>query len=258
MQHWKIGRRTALAAALLAAAPLAVPQDEKPRAKVDFVRDIRPLFQAHCIKCHGAQKVKGQLRLDSKALAFRGGASGKVILPGKGRESRLVEALLDPNPDDRMPKDAAPLAPAQIALIRTWIDDGAPWPDDAGVTGATAEKHWAYEKPVKRDPPAPRNSGWARNPIDQFVAAELEARKLSPRPEAPKPVLLRRLYLDLIGLPPTREELLAFLGDSSPDAVERVVDRLLADPRYGERWGRHWMDVWRYSDMSEFEGNEIL
>jgi mono/diheme cytochrome c family protein len=239
-------RLIALAAALLAG--VAPPQDVRP----DFDRDIRPLFQAHCISCHGPKKVKGQLRLDVKALAFRGGASGKVILPGKGKESRLVEALRDPNPDDRMPKDAPALGAEKIALIQAWIDAGALWPDDPADGAAKTEKHWAYVKPAKREVPG------GLHPIDYFVSAELEARKLPPRPEAPKAVLLRRVYLDLIGLPPTREELGAFLADGSPGAYDRVVDRLLADPRYGERWGRHWMDVWRYSDMSEFEANEIL
>jgi hypothetical protein len=226
----------------------AGPQETSP----DFDRDIQPIFQAHCISCHGARKAKGQFRLDSKALAFRGGVAGKSIVPGKGKQSRLVELLRDSNPDDRMPQDAAPLPPEKIALIQAWIDAGAAWPDDPADPGAKAEKHWAYVKPVKRPLPA------GANPIDVFVAEELRSRKISPRPEAPRAVLLRRIYLDLIGLPPSREELLAFLADASADATDRVVDRLLADPRYGERWGRHWMDVWRYSDMSEFEGNEIL
>jgi len=226
----------------------AAPQESRP----DFDRDIRPIFQSHCVSCHGEKKMKGRLRLDSKALAFRGGVSGKAIVPGKGKESRLVEVLRDPNPDDRMPKDAAALPAETIARIQAWIDAGAAWPDDPADPAAKAEKHWAYVAPVKRD--GPENV----HPIDRFVAAELEARKIAPRPEAPKSVLLRRLFLDLIGLPPTREELVAFLADGSPDAYERAVDRLLADPRTGERWGRHWMDVWRYSDMSEFEGNEIL
>jgi hypothetical protein len=247
-----------LAAASLALLALA-PQEAPGPAAPDFVRDVRPILEARCVACHGEKKSKGRLRLDSRALALRGGASGKAIVPGKSGESRLVEALVDSDPDSRMPKDAPPLPPAEIAVLRAWVDAGAPWPDAAaGAAGSKAERHWAYERPVRRDPPAPRNPSWVRNPIDAFVAAELDARKLSPRPEAPRAVLLRRLTLDLIGLPPTRAELRAFLDDASPGAYERVVDRLLADPRYGERWGRHWMDVWRYSDMSEFEGNEIL
>jgi len=235
------------------------PQEAAPAAP-DFTRDVRPILQAHCVRCHGPQKAKGQLRLDAPGPAFRGGASGKVILPGKSLESPIIRVLLETSPDDRMPKDAAPLTPGQISLLRAWIDAGAAWPESPSVgdAAAPAPPHWAYQKPVRHDAPVPRDPSWIRNPIDRYVAAARDARKLSPRPEAPPAVLLRRVYLDLVGVPPSREDLLAFLADQSPGAYERVVDRLLADPRHGERWGRHWMDVWRYSDFSEFEQNEIL
>jgi hypothetical protein len=213
-------------------------------AGVDYARDVQPILKTHCWSCHGASKQKGGLRLDGKAAAFRGGLSGPAIVPGKGRGSRLVELLRLADPEERMPLNAAPLSPAQIDLLRAWIDQGAAWPE------AATAPHWAYVKPVRRGPPAP-----ARNPVDAFLEVERHARGLRPRPEANPSTLLRRVYLDLIGLPPTREELRAYLA--APD-YEAVVDRLLADPRFGERWGRHWMDVWRYSDMSEFEGNEIL
>jgi hypothetical protein len=210
----------------------------------DFARDIEPILKTHCWSCHGSAKQKGGIRLDGKVAAFRGGASGPVIVPGKGRDSRLIQVLLAADVEERMPLKAPPLAPAQIDLLRAWIDAGAPWPE------AAPAPHWAYVKPVRRDPPKP-----GRHPIDAFLEVEREARGLRPRPEAAPSTLLRRVYLDLIGLPPTREELRGFLA--APD-YEAAVDRLLADPRFGERWGRHWMDVWRYSDMSEFEGNEIL
>jgi mono/diheme cytochrome c family protein len=222
-------------------------------APVDFVRDIQPLFKEHCNACHGEKKQKGQLRLDSKPLALKGGLSGKTIVPGNAQESRLITILLEPGADDRMPQKADPLPREKIELLRAWINQGAPWPDSASSAGAVIEKHWSHVKPVRSEPPPVQNAWWIRNPIDAFIAAGLEAHGLKPRPEAPKPILLRRLYLDLIGLPPTREEIEAFVADGSPDAYERIVDRLLLDPRYGERWGRHWMDVWRYSDWAGYQ-----
>jgi hypothetical protein len=219
---------------------------------VDFVRDIEPIFREHCLACHGPQKQKGQLRLDSKASAFQGGTSGRIILPGKGQESRLVSILLEPAEEDRMPQKSAALPKETIGLVRVWIDEGAAWPDSASA-GPAVPRHWAYEKPARRPLPAPAMTAWIRTPVDAFLAAALEEHHLKPRPEAPRHVLLRRLYLDLIGLPPTPEELAAFLSDPSPGAYEAVVDRLLEDPRYGERWGRHWMDVWRYSDWAGYQ-----
>ncbi|HEV3028023.1 MAG TPA: DUF1549 domain-containing protein, partial [Planctomycetota bacterium] len=252
-------RRTISWAALFLGALLAHGQDEHPPApaggpapKLDFVRDVQPILIKHCVKCHGAAKQKGRLRLDTRAHAFRGGVSGKAILPNLGAESRLIKLLVDLNADERMPQDADPLPESLIATLRTWIDQGAAWPDWAAGPEIAAEKHWAYEKPVRRALPAVRNGAWVRNPIDHFIAADHEARGLRPRPEAPKPLLLRRLYLDLVGIPPTPLEREAFLSDPDPQAYERLVDRLLADPRYGERWGRHWMDVWRYSDWAGF------
>jgi hypothetical protein len=222
-------------------------------ARVDFVRDVQPLLKEHCIACHGEKKQKGQLRLDSKTLALRGGTSGKVLLPGNGKQSRLVTILLEPNADDRMPQKADPLPTKAIDLIRAWIDQGAEWPDSASTANAEIPKHWSHVKPVRPATPAVKNSWWVRNPIDAFVAAGLEDHNLKPRPEASKSLLLRRVTLDLVGLPPTPEEIEAFAADSSPDAYEKVVDRLLGDPRHGERWGRHWMDVWRYSDWAGYQ-----
>jgi mono/diheme cytochrome c family protein len=232
------------AAGAFGPARAAAPQDRAPSG-ADFVRDIQPIFKTHCLSCHGEKKQKGRFRLDAKGPAFRGGVSGPAIVPGNSAKSRLVQLLIEKADDERMPQDAPPLAPEKIALIRAWIDQGAAWPD---VSKESAESHWSYLRPIRRDPPGAKNASWVRNPVDAFLTAEREARGLKPRPEAPRQILLRRLTLDLIGLPPTREELHAFLADTSPDAYEKAVDRLLADPRYGERWGRHFMDVWRYSD----------
>ncbi len=246
---------------LLAVLALALPAFSQengsgvaaPR-QVDFVRDIHPILKEQCFSCHGEKKVKGQLRLDAKALALRGGVSGRAIVPGNAKESRLYQLLLDPSPDERMPQKAPALPKEQIELVRAWIDQGALWPEAAANPEAKLERHWAYVKPVRHDPPRVKNAWWVRNPVDAFVAEKLEEKGLKPRPEAPKHVLLRRLYLDLIGLPPTARELEAFLADGSSNAWEKAVDRLLEDPRHGERWGRHWMDVWRYSDWYGYGG----
>jgi mono/diheme cytochrome c family protein len=246
--------RAGLLGLLLLLAPALRAQDASPApAPIDFVRDIEPLLKEHCVACHGDRKQKGQLRLDSKTLALRGGVSGKTILPGNGRASRMVTILQEANPDDRMPQKADPLAKEKIDLVRLWIDQGALWPDSASALDAVIEKHWSHVPPVRAPSPPVRNSWWRRNAIDDFIAAGLEEHELKPRPEAPKALLLRRVYLDLIGLPPTREEVDAFVADAAPDGYEKAVDRLLADPRHGERWGRHWMDVWRYSDWAGFD-----
>ncbi len=231
-----------LCALLFSSAPAA---QEPPRGTVDFARDVRPIFEHSCAKCHGPEKQKGGLRLDLREAGLKGGTAGKAILPGNSAGSRLVQLLLDPDPDSRMPRNDDPLPRPKIDLLRRWIDEGAPWPDEASLPDPRRVRHWAWIPPVRPEPPPARD---ARTPIDAFLAAERERRGLAPRPPAPRGMLLRRVTLDLTGLPPTREELRAFLEDSSPDAYEKVVDRLLASPRYGERWGRHWMDVWRYSD----------
>jgi len=250
-----LGILAAAASMLSGSSASSLPAQE---TEVDFTRDVRPILEARCLSCHGPKKAKGRLRLDSRAAALKGGVSGVILIPGRSKESRLFQVLLDPNPDERMPKDADPLKKEEIEILGRWIDRGAAWPDSGAAKETKAEPHWAYVKPAHPTPPALQDPGWARNPVDAFVARERELRGLSPRPEASRPTLLRRIYLDLLGLPPTRAELEAFIRDPAPDAYEKVVDRLLADPRYGERWGRHWMDVWRYSDMSEFEQNQIL
>jgi hypothetical protein len=217
--------------------------DEQP---VDFARDIQPLLKTHCISCHGASKARGQLRLDSKAPAFKGGLTGKAIVPGKSGESPLVALLLESDPDLRMPQKAPPLPAAQIDLLRRWIDQGAIWPDEREEKIAT---HWAYVRPARPDPPAVRNGAWIRTPIDAFILARLEREGLEPSPEASREALLRRLSLDLTGLPPGPED----LRDASPGWYERAVDRLLASPHYGERWARAWLDLARYADSNGYE-----
>lgn len=216
---------------------------------VDYVREIKPILAAHCYTCHGAIRQKASLRLDTVALMKEGGDSGAVFTPGKADESLLLKHVLGVTGHRRMPPEAdgEALKPAQIAVLRRWIEQGAVGPKDEKPE-ADPREHWAFRPPQRPEAPKVKNAGWVRNPIDAFLAAEYEKHALTPQEPAERSLLLRRVYLDLLGLPPTREEMQAFLADKSADAYEKVVDRLLASPQYGERWGRHWMDIWRYSD----------
>jgi hypothetical protein len=252
----RVSRRLALVALLAGSATLLSGQGGFGRAgggappvggTVDFVRDIQPILRAHCTKCHGHAKVRGQLRLDNKSHALHGGVSGPVILPGNPRDSRLLHLIGRTDPAERMPQQADPLSPDKIRLLQTWIAQGAPWPDEASV-GPPFAPHWAYRKPTRPAPPAVKTPAWVRTPVDAFVLARLEQEGLAPAGEAARPTLLRRLALDLTGLPPTPAEVDAFVGDRRPDAYERQVDRLLASPHYGERWARPWLDLARYAD----------
>jgi hypothetical protein len=225
--------------------------------RVDFVRDIKPILVEKCFSCHGAWKQKGKLRLETAALIRKGGRDGPVVVPGKPGESRLIERVTADDEDTVMPPpgEGERLSPQQLALLRKWIEQGADGPDEPPPPDP--REHWAF-RPVRRPPvPVSREPKAGANPIDAFLEAERERRGLTPEPPADRLTLLRRVHLDLTGLPPTRDELHAFLKDDLPDAYEKVVDRLLASPRYGERWGRHWMDVWRYSDWSGENNNQV-
>jgi hypothetical protein len=228
----------------------AVGRQTPPR--VDFVRDVQPIFAAACAKCHFGEKVRGELHLDNKALALKGGISGAVIVPGNSQASRLVHRVLGLNGEKRMPLGGEPLKAEQVEVIKRWIDEGAEWPDAASAA-VKAQKHWAFVAPVRPALPEVKNKAWAKNAIDSFILARLEKEKLTPSPEADRVTLLRRLSLDLIGLPPTPEEVDAFLKDASPNAYEKQVERLLASAHYGERWARHWLDAARYADSDGYE-----
>jgi hypothetical protein len=247
---------------------LAGQQPQPAPTPIDFVRDIQPILQTSCFKCHGPTRARGGLRLDERAAAMRGGDSGPVLLPGRGAESLIVRRLIGVPGEDPMPKEGDPLTASQIALIRAWIDQGAVWPDTATGSAApaperqaAAPRHWAYARPAAARVPDVGTPKWARTDIDRFVLARLEKEGLTPAHEAPFETLVRRVFLDLIGLPPTVAELDAAIADAEAGgrdaAYERLVDRLLASPHYGERWARSWLDLARYADSHGYEKDRL-
>jgi cytochrome c551/c552 len=219
---------------------------------VDYAATIKPLLARSCVGCHGPQKQRGGLRLDSAAALRAGGASGPAILAGKADASRLMQAIRGQAGVAAMPPKGPRLASAEIDAVRRWINEGAriPATEAAGTTGKA--QHWAFRPIVAGRPPEVSNQAWPRTDIDRFILARLEKEHIDPAPEADRLTLLRRLSMDLIGLPPTPEEVEAFVNDRRPDAFNRQVDRLLASPHYGERWGRHWLDLARYADSNGY------
>ncbi len=235
------------------AIPAAGQTQQAAQASPLFADRIRPILASRCYGCHGPNVQQNGLRLDSLASILAGSDSGKIVKPGYADLSRLVRRL-EAQERPQMPYGGPPLSKDQVALIRQWIDSGAPGPDS--VSPVAQEKplvHWAYRKPVQPELPAVKNAAWSRNPIDRFILAKLESEGLAPSPEADGTTLLRRVYLDLTGLPPSPQDADEFLADQSPDAYERVVDRLLASPRYGERWARPWLDLARFADTNGYE-----
>ena len=225
------------------------------RAAPSFVPDIRPIFEAHCVKCHGPEKQKSGYRLDVKSIAFTGGeGSAPNILPGNGATSPLVKYIRGEVEDMKMPPEGEPLSPAEIATVTAWIDAGAVWPDTASALVRDPLDWWSLKPIAKVAPPATTP---AVNPIDAFIRAKLAANGLTPSPAADARTLCRRLYFDLTGLPPTPEKLEAFAADSAPDAYDRLVEKLLASPRYGERWARHWLDVVHYGDTHGYDKDKL-
>ncbi len=218
---------------------------------VDFVREVEPILKASCVECHGAEKQKGDLRLDERVAAMRGGTNGASIVPHEPAKSLLLKRVLGEGEDPRMPKKKDPLTPAQIALLTRWITQGALWPESASA--APKAKRWSYLPAQDRAPPAVKDQAWMRNPIDSFVLARLEHEGLAPEGEADRATLLRRVSLDLTGLPPSPAQVDAFVNDRASDAYEKVVDQLLASPHYGERWARPWLDLARYADTQGYE-----
>lgn len=219
---------------------LIQPANAEEKDPIDFNRDIRPILSNHCFACHGpdANKRKAKLRLD-----VREGAVGvKAIVPGEAEASELVRRIVHSDPDERMPpaKTKKPLDERQIELLQRWI-----------ASGAKYTRHWAWIPPVRSEPPSVAK-GWGKSAIDDFILARLEREGLKPSSEAPRRTLIRRLSFDLTGLPPTRDEVTAYLADQSPRAYENVVERLLSSPRYGERMAQHWLDLARYADSDGY------
>ena len=221
-------------------------------ASVDFVKEVQPIFAEHCYSCHGSNKQEAAFRLDHKPSALKGGDFGLAIKPGHSADSVLVHAIEGKNPKMRMPRRGDPLTAQQVATIKAWIDGGAEWPDSASVSLETKVDHWAFKSPVKAALPS------SEHPIDAFIHQRLSREGLKPASQAAPETLIRRLYLDLLGLPPSPEEVSAFVKEMqvSSDkqaAYKRRVDKLLASPHYGERWGRHWLDAARYADSNGYE-----
>jgi mono/diheme cytochrome c family protein len=228
------------------------PPAPRPAADVDYARQVKPLLTQHCVGCHGAAKPRAGLRLDTAAAAMKGGKNGPAIVPGHGEESGLVLALRGEGSGERMPLNRPPLSEAEIHLLQDWIDRGARGMANERPGVPPAVSHWAFIPPRRTAPPDVRTLDWVRNPIDRFVLARLEKEGLSPSSDAEPATLLRRASLDLIGLPPSPEEVQAFLSDRSPDRYERTIDRLIASPHFGERWARPWLDEARYADSNGY------
>jgi hypothetical protein len=250
---------------LVAAWPEPASAAEKPTPEQEkfFESQIRPLLAQHCFKCHGAEKQKGSLRLDSRGHLLAGGESGPAIEPGKPDESLLIEAVRYQSFE--MPP-SGPLAEKEIQALETWIKMGAPWPGDTGEIVHRSESDpftpddrawWAFQPVASPVPPKIPDDRWCRNDIDRFIAARLASAQLTPAPEAEKRTLIRRLYFDLIGLPPTPDDVDRFLDDDDPDAYEHLVERLLESPQYGERWARHWLDLVRYADSDGYRADHF-
>jgi len=229
-----------------------------PAAAADFDKDVRPLLAKRCFGCHGPAAQMSKLRLDGRAAMLKGGESGvPAIEPGKAAASLLIRYVSGADPKLVMPPAGPRLTAAEIAVLREWIDAGAIWPGDNGAAAAAAKpdprlSHWAFQPPRSRPVPAVRDRAWVKNPIDAFVLAKLEAKGWKPAPRASDADLLRRIYLDITGLPPTIEEQDKFRGD-----WDALIRTLLARPEYGERWARHWLDVVRYGDTNGYERDAI-
>lgn len=236
----------------IALAFVSIMQSLRADERADFFeRRVRPILVANCYSCHGEKKQESDLRLDSRDAVIKGGAGGAVVELGMPHQSRLLQAIRWDG-DLKMPPQKK-LRDGEIAILTEWIAQGIPWPQSAASRNVeTWREHWSFQ-PVRRPSlPAVTNASAASTPIDRYILAELDWAKISPAKEADRRTLIRRATFDLLGLPPTPEEVADFVNDSSPDAWERLLDRLLASPRYGERWGRHWLDIARYADTKGY------
>lgn len=241
---WGLLPAVGLVAVVLAASLIGGGcSDGAGQAEIDFNRDIRPLLNERCVLCHGGVRRKGGFSLAFRSEALDTTESGKrALVPGDPGASEMIRRITLHDPDERMPQDDDPLPPEDVEKLRRWIAAGAPWAD-----------HWAYVKPVAQDPPSVSDPSWPLNGLDAFILARLDREGLAPSPRADCPTLLRRVSLDLVGLPPTPTEVDTVCADPAPDVYERFVDRLLASPHYGERWAALWLDLARYADSQGYE-----
>jgi hypothetical protein len=223
----------------------AETNERMTQPRVDFARDVQPILAKHCLECHGPSQQKAKLRWDDRKSVLE--RKQPLVVAGKPGDSELIRLTVSTDPDEMMPPKGERLSKEEVATLRQWIAEGASWPDE--VSGKDPRHaHWAYRNPVTPALPPLKNPDWARNPIDHFVLAKLEAEKLSPSPEADRYTLIRRVSLDLTGLPPTVQQVDEFVSDTSADAYPKLVDRLLSSPAYGERWAVVWLDLARYAD----------
>jgi mono/diheme cytochrome c family protein len=222
-----------------------------------FTNQIASLLEQHCLRCHGQKMQRGGLSLATAADLAAGGDSGPVVVPGKPSESLLIKMVSGDKP--KMPKKAAPLTPEQVASLKRWIVQGAAWPTDRTLSERKAQNEtwWSLRPLLRPTVPVRKAAGRVRTPIDAFIFHRLEQRGMRPSAEADRRTLIRRLYFDLLGLPPEPADIDAFVRDPSPKAYERLVDRLLASPRYGERWARHWLDVVHYGDTHGYDKDKV-
>ncbi len=227
----------------------------------DFIRDVKPIFESRCYSCHGSQQQLGGLRLNRREDALRGGNSGPSIHPGNSAESKLIHLVAGVKEGEVMPLVGERLTRQEVGILRTWIDDGADWPVVADPQNTKADtdsssennSHWSFQPIERPEVPAVRKRNWIRNPIDAFIMARLEEEGIAPSAQADQITLIRRLSLDLIGLPPTPEDVSKFLMDNRSDAYEHLVDRFLESEHYGEKWAVHWLDLARYADSDGYE-----
>ena len=252
--------RYGLLLVLSVSAAMAESRDLPPPAPdgVGFSEQVEPILRDRCFACHGANVQLSGLRLDERGHALKGGDSGlPSVIPGDSAQSLLIRTVAGLDPDRIMPKTGDRLTPEEIGLLRAWIDGGAPYAELHDSSPADGKDHWSFQPLTSPPVPAVTNADWVRNPIDAFVLAKLEARGWKPAPAAGPESLLRRIYLDLIGLPPTPQKQQEFLGQNSPEAFDRLIGELLNRPGYGERWGRHWLDVVRYAESNGYERDAI-
>ena len=226
-----------------------------------FESKVRPLLSAHCFECHSDKKQKAGLRLDSREAVFKGSKNGAVVTPGHPEQSKLILAISYKDKELQMPPEDQ-LSGEQVEILSSWIKMGAPWGGAATATVAKSKKRtitdqdrqfWSFQPVRDHVPPAVKDASWPWGEVDKFILAKLEAEGLAPAPVAEKVALVRRAYLDLHGLPPTPQEIDAFVNDQSADAWQKLIEKLLASPRYGERWGRIWLDLVRYAESDGYK-----